>query len=50
MKNKTRKFIVGLLYVIALFSFLGAITATSRGSMLDSVSYTHLTLPTKSLV
>lgn len=35
MKNKTRAFIVGLLYVVALFSFLGAITATSRGSMLD---------------
>lgn len=35
MKNKTRAFIVGLLYVVALFSFLGAITATSRNSMLD---------------
>ena len=35
MKNKTRTFIVGFLYVVALFSFLGAITATSRGSMLD---------------
>lgn len=35
MKNKTRAFIVGLLYVVALFSFLGAITATCRGSMLD---------------
>ena len=35
MKNKSRDFIVGLLYVIALFSFLGAITATSRGSMID---------------
>jgi len=35
MKNKTRTFIVGFLYVVALFSLLGAITATSRGSMLD---------------
>lgn len=35
MNNKTRTFIVGFLYVVALFSFLGAITATSRGSMLD---------------
>lgn len=35
MKNKTRAFIVGLLYVVALFSFLGAITATSSNSMLD---------------
>ena len=35
MKNKSRTFIVGLLYVVTLFSFLGAITATSRGSMLD---------------
>lgn len=35
MKNKFRNFIVGCLYVVALFSFLGAITATSRGSMLD---------------
>ena len=35
MKNKFRDYISGLLYVIALFSFLGAITATSRGSMLD---------------
>lgn len=35
MKNKTRAFIVGLLYVVALFSFLGAITATSSHSMLD---------------
>ena len=35
MKNKIRTFIVGFLYVVALFSFLGAITATSRGSMLD---------------
>lgn len=35
MKNKTRAFILGLLYVVALFSFLGAITATSSNSMLD---------------
>ncbi len=35
MKNKSRTFIVGLLYVVALFSFLGAVTANSRGSMLD---------------
>ena len=35
MKNKFRNFIVGCLYVVALFSFLGAITATSRCSMLD---------------
>lgn len=35
MKNKFRDYISGLLYVIALFSFLGAITATSHGSMLD---------------
>ena len=35
MKNKTCAFFVGLLYVVALFSFLGAITATSSHSMLD---------------
>lgn len=35
MKNKSRVFISGLLYVIAFFSFLGPITANSRGSMLD---------------
>lgn len=35
MKNKFRDYICGLLYVIALFSFLGATTANSRGSMLD---------------
>ena len=35
MKNKFHTFIGCLLYVIAWFSFLGAITATSRGSMLD---------------
>ena len=35
MKNKSRGFICGFLYVVALFSFLGAITATNRGSMLD---------------
>ena len=35
MKNKSRTFIVGLLYVVALLSFLGAVTANSRGSMLD---------------
>ena len=35
MNNKTRTFIVGFLYVVALFSFLGAITATSRGGILD---------------
>lgn len=35
MKNKFRDYISGLLYVIALFSFLGAITANSRGSKLD---------------
>ena len=31
----TRAFISSLLYVVALFSFLGVTTATSRGSMLD---------------
>ncbi len=35
MKNKSRVLIIGFLYVIAVFSFLGAITANSRGSMLD---------------
>ena len=35
MKNKTCAFFVGLLYVVALFSFLGAVTATSSHSMLD---------------
>ena len=35
MKSKSRKFIIGFLYVVALFSFLGAVTANSRGSMLD---------------
>lgn len=35
MKNKSRNFISGFLYVVALFSFLGAITATSHDSMLD---------------
>lgn len=35
MKNKTRTVIVCFLYVVALFSFLGAVTANSRGSMLD---------------
>lgn len=35
MKSKSRTFIIGFLYVVALFSFLGAITANSRGSMLD---------------
>ena len=35
MKKKFRDYISGLLYVIALFSFLGAITVTSHGSMLD---------------
>ena len=42
MKNKTRAFIVGLLYVVALFSFLGAITATSSNSMLDFSNLTRL--------
>ena len=35
MKSKSRKFIIGFLYVVALFSFLEAVTANSRGSMLD---------------
>ena len=35
MKSKSRTFIIGFLYVVALFSFLGAVTANSRGSMLD---------------
>lgn len=35
MKSKSRAFLIGFLYVVALFSFLGAITANSRGSMLD---------------
>ena len=35
MKSKCRTFIIGFLYVVALFSFLGAVTANSRGSMLD---------------
>ena len=35
MKRKSRTFIIGFLYVVALFSFLGAVTANSRGSMLD---------------
>ena len=35
MKRKSRTFIIGFLYAVALFSFLGAVTANSRGSMLD---------------
>lgn len=35
MKNKLRTSISCFLYVLALISFLGAITATSSGSMLD---------------
>ena len=35
MKSKSRTFIIGFLYIVALFSFLGAVTANSRGSMLD---------------
>ena len=35
MKSKSRTFIIVFLYVVALFSFLGAVTANSRGSMLD---------------
>ena len=35
MKCISRTFIIGFLYVVALFSFLGAVTANSRGSMLD---------------
>ena len=35
MKRKSRTYIIGFLYIVALFSFLGAVTANSRGSMLD---------------
>ena len=35
MKRKSRTFFIGFLYIVALFSFLGAVTANSRGSMLD---------------
>ena len=35
MKRKSRTFIIGFLYAVALFSFMGAVTANSRGSMLD---------------
>lgn len=35
MKNKLRTSISCFLYVLALFSFLGAVTATSSGSLLD---------------
>ena len=35
MKCISRTFIIGFLYIVALFSFLGAVTANSRGSMLD---------------
>ena len=34
MKRKSRTFFIGFLYIVALFSFLGAVTANSRGSML----------------
>ena len=44
MKNKFRTFIGGLLYVTALFSFLGAITASSSGSMLDFSDLARLIL------
>ena len=44
MKNKLRAFMSGLLYVVALFSFLGAITATSRGSLLDFSDLARLVL------
>ena len=42
MKIKPRTFIVGFLYVVAVFSFLGAITANSRGSMLDFSDIAHV--------
>lgn len=35
MKRKSRTFFIGFLYIVALFSFLGAVTVNSRGSMLD---------------
>lgn len=35
MKSKYREFICGLLYVVALFSFLGAVTAESGSGFLD---------------
>lgn len=35
MKRKSRTFFIGFLYIVALLSFLGAVTANSRGSMLD---------------
>lgn len=35
MKNKLRTSVGCFLYVIALFSFIGAVTATSNGSLLD---------------
>ena len=42
MKSKSRTFIIGFLYVVALFSFLGAVTANSRGSMLDFSDITRV--------
>jgi len=35
MKSKHREFLSGFLYVVALFSFLGAVTAESGGDFLD---------------
>lgn len=42
MKNKFRDYLSGLLFLLASFSFLGAITATSRGSMLDFTNLARL--------
>ena len=44
MKSKLRAFISGLLYVVALLSLLGAIMATSRGSLLDFSDLARLIL------
>ena len=44
MRNKTRVIIIGFLYIVALASFLGAITANSRGSMLDFSDITRVLL------
>lgn len=35
MKSKSRTFLIAFLYIVALFSFMSAVTANSRGSMLD---------------
>ena len=44
MKNIVRRFISFFLYGVAMFSFLGAITATSQNSMLDFTDLARIVL------